>query len=76
MQSKVSPTRLGAECPGMTGQQVDIDDQALRQNRVREYFVCSIADNIAGAEVCSNMDQFTHYEDIYYKIATTVGKDV
>ena len=34
------------------------------------------ADNIAGAEVCSNMDQFTHYEDIYYKIATTVGKDV
>ena len=36
----------------------------------------SKADIIADAEECSNMDQFTHYENIYYNISATVGKDM
>ena len=44
-----------------------------RAKSTREYLK---ADNIADAEVCSNMDQFTHYENIYYEISATVGKDI
>ena len=49
----------------------------IRQGLETEHILSAlIGDIIAGAEVCSNMDQFTLYENIYYKISTTVGKEM